>query len=73
MRARIVGVLLAAGPRRCYVPVGHNGGCGTASRLSWDDVRAALAPLMEDPGRAQMVPRRQAGADPVCVGPVPIF
>jgi len=50
MRAQIVGVLLAAGPRRCYVPVGHDG-AAHSSRLSWDDVRAALAPLMEDPGR----------------------
>ena len=67
MRAQIVGVLLAAGPRRCYVPVGHDG-AAHSSRLSWDDVRAALAPLMEDPGRPKWCHDAKRRADPFASG-----
>ncbi|MFS8523231.1 MAG: DNA polymerase I [Limnochordales bacterium] len=47
MRADIIGVLLAAGSGRFYVPLGHQG-AAAGPQLPWDQVRAALTPLLED-------------------------
>ncbi len=50
MRAQILGVALAAAPGQgFYVPIAHRY-LGAPSQLGWEEVRAALAPLLEDPG-----------------------
>jgi DNA polymerase I len=50
MRAEIVGLSLAVEPGRGhYVPIGHRY-LGCPSQLSWGAVRAALMPLLADPG-----------------------
>jgi DNA polymerase-1 len=70
MEAQVIGVSIAAEPGRAsYVPLGHRY-LGCPPQLPWEEVRAALAPVLADPGvvkvghdlkRASIVLRR-AGA-----------
>ncbi|OJY26722.1 MAG: DNA polymerase I [Myxococcales bacterium 68-20] len=49
MRAQILGVALAAAPGEgIYVPIAHRY-LGAPKQLSFDEVRAVIAPLLEDP------------------------
>jgi DNA polymerase-1 len=49
MRAQILGVALSAGAGEgIYVPLGHRY-LGAPKQLAWEEVRAALAQVMEDP------------------------
>jgi len=53
MRARLVGLALAWEPgQRAYIPVGHRPEvAGVDAQLPWEQVRAALQPLFDDPTR----------------------
>jgi DNA polymerase I len=52
--ARVVGASFATGPgEAAYVPVAH-AYMGAPAQLSWEAVRAALAPLLEDPQRSKI-------------------
>ncbi|RIL08955.1 DNA polymerase I, partial [bacterium] len=52
LTADLVGLALAVAPHEGhYIPVGHAGG---APQLPWEAVRAALAPVLEDPARPKV-------------------
>ncbi len=53
MRARLVGLALAWGPgQSAYIPVGHRPEIADVdAQLPWEQVRAALQPLFDDPAR----------------------
>jgi len=54
MRARLVGLSFAVEPgEAAYVPLAHDYP-GAPAQLSLDEVRAALRPLLEDPGIAKL-------------------